>query len=160
MFLSIVIRGQVTVTPHRCVGYTYYNLSFATTLVCETVLWRGRVRPLVSRLLALPQARGNSCTSLYPQAGVFWLQRMEDVWGVTMGAGFVPSQYASSVTPMGMMKHSSIDGTLRVMRRVKGQVEFMRSASQKKNQGVPACDARRLIITAMLEPVARVLACL
>ena len=91
-------------------------------------------------------AQGSLCISLMPQTVETWLRLLEDVWGSI----FLRSHRTSllDVCEQRMeFRHVSIDCTLRVLRRVRGQADYRASAETRAMYPIGDSEALRRVLT-------------
>jgi hypothetical protein len=108
----------------RRVGYTYYDQSFANVLLQEILMTHGRLRTMLPRLTARLLSSGAALAELLPRHTSHWSGLVEDV----MSTAYVSSlrrQCLDACYDLGEFEHLSVDATLRVLRRVKGQADYL-----------------------------------
>ena len=130
----------------RRVGYTYYDVSFADLLSRESAWCRGRVRTMISRIILHMTMAGSTCVSLLPQHVASWLRIMEDVWS-SRHLKTCRMNLLSACEEMGEFRHISIDGTLRVLRRVRGQSDYRQNSAHRALFPIGDADARRRVLS-------------
>jgi hypothetical protein len=133
----------------RRVGYTYYTGAFAQLLFKEALLAHGRLRPTAARVAfaVLPQCA--PMLSLLPRPGeAVWLKLMEDVL-----ASPIPLQLRRDAmdrcASFGEFQHITLDATIRVLRRARGQADYRASAEERSLAAIPDQHALRRILTVM-----------
>jgi len=132
----------------RRVGYTYYDGAFASMLLQEIMLSHGRVRTMLPRLTARLLTSGPALVELLPRGVPLWLGLIEDVMSTSYVAT-LRQRCLSVCHGLGEFDHLSVDATLRILRRVKGQADYLCSASARAAAPVGDDEAVRRLLTVM-----------
>ena len=130
----------------RRVGYTYYDRDFALVYLREALSQHGRVKSVRTRLLSHFMHAGCPAVLLLPTSVPLLLELLEDI---------VISPLVSSIRTRLIQRccehdefvHVSMDATLRVAMRVKGQSNYRDSATSRAGAVVGDEDALRRVIT-------------
>ena len=142
-YIAVSLVANLTL---RRVGYTYYDCSFADLLSRESAWCHGRVRTLMSRVCLHWTTQGSRCVSLIPQTVETWLRLLEDIWG-SLFLHRHRTNLLSDCERREEYRHVSIDCTLRVLRRVRGQADYRASAAVRHLYPIPDEQAVRKVLT-------------
>lgn len=132
----------------RRVGYTYYDRSFCTMVVQEFLLQHGRVRSTIPRVILRMRLQGGELTTLIPCNVSTWLKILEDVfhnaWVRSVMEDCLETCYDNSE-----FRHLSMDATIRVLRRVRGQSDYRAGPQTRSTSAIPDSQAKRRILTVL-----------
>lgn len=129
----------------RC-GYTYYTKDFAEQFAREALLAHGRVRPVRARLLFHYAATGNPAAFMLPVNVRTWLELLEDVMSCKCVQDLSDALAAECVEHE-EFRYISMDATLRVAMRIKGQAGYRDSAAKRNAALVKDDTALRRVLT-------------
>ena len=133
---------------YRRVGSTYYSREFATLVVQETIVNQGLVKPMIHRLAMIFTQKGSTLSSLLLTDVAGWLKVLEDI----MYSPFVADLQRDLLSECFQHEefiHLSMDATVRLMRRVKGQEDYRCSYDRRNTAPIPDSEAKRRILTIM-----------
>ena len=117
----------------RRVGHVYITKDAVGAIVKELILHSGQVLPTRRRLLFSLRAAGNRLCGLLPGNCMWWACLLEDILTSPWWMG-VRTKLLKECTEHGEFLHLSMDATIRVLRRVVGQVDYRASKLEKANQ--------------------------
>jgi hypothetical protein len=130
----------------RRIGYLYYTLEFANMFIREALLHNGRVKTLRARLVFKAQEVGHGLGHLYPRKVQTWLGIMEDIfWSPYVSK--MRTDLVSECIRRDELRYISLDGTLRVVRKVKGQADYRASKRVRAEALFDDSVAKRRILT-------------
>ena len=130
----------------RRVGYTYYTRGFADILLQESLRHHGRARPAMLRTCNRIMEQGSELGSMLPVDVAHWLKLMEDAFN----SAHVESRSAALMEECRRHEeflHVSMDATIRILRRVKGQADYRCPQEVRDAAPVPDVDAKRRVLT-------------
>ncbi|CAK0831613.1 unnamed protein product [Prorocentrum cordatum] len=130
----------------RRVGYTYYTRGFADILLQESLRHHGRVRPTMLRTCARVVEQGSELSSMLPTRVDHWLKLMEDAFN----SAHVERRSTALMEECHRHEeflHVSMDATIRILRRVKGQADYRSAQAVRDAAPVPDVDAKRRVLT-------------
>ena len=130
----------------RRVGYTYYTRSFADLVLRESLQHHGRVRTMIPRICACLMACGSEVVSLLPRRVDTWLKLIEDVFNSAYVTGLQAARL-DECCERGEFDHVSLDATIRIVRRMKGQADYRSSKATRNAAPVPDAQAKRRVLT-------------
>ena len=116
------VRGDL-----RRVGNVYYTRAFANRFVTLALLEHGRMRPIRDRLVQDSLLAGNPLWHLLPAHPKTWAPLLEDM----LSCPWIRGKEASLLSECGEhseFTHLSMDCTLRIAMRIKGQAKGPREA--------------------------------
>ena len=131
---------------YRRVGSTYYSREFATLVIQETIISGGLVKPMVHRLAMIFTQKGSALVSLLLTDVEGWLKVLEDI----MYSPFVKDlnrDLKEECYQHNDFIHLSMDATVRLMRRVRGQEDYRCSKARRNSAPIPDSAAKRRILT-------------
>lgn len=132
----------------RRVGYTYYTRSFCNIMVQEFLMNHGRVRTTIPRIVMRLSLSGSRLVSLLPSDVLHWLNLIEDAfacpWVVSLRQRCLEQCYSHEE-----FRHISIDATIRVLRRTRGQADYRASSSIRSQAPIPDGDSKRRVLTVL-----------
>jgi len=131
---------------HRRIGYTYYSKTFADLLMREAILHHGKGKTMIARICVIMVERGCEVISLLPTHTRQWLGILEDVFRSPFVVALHERLFAECVH-YGELQHISIDGTIRIVRRIKGQADYRCSAAVRNACPIPDDSAKRRVIS-------------
>ncbi|CAK0818359.1 unnamed protein product [Prorocentrum cordatum] len=130
----------------RRVGYTCYTRGFADILLQESLRHHGRVRPAMLRTCARVVEQGSELSSMLPTDVAHWLKLMEDVFN-SAHVGRRSAALMEECHRHEEFLHVSMDATIRILRRVKGQADYRSAQTVRDAAPVPDVDAKRRVLT-------------
>ena len=131
---------------YRCVGYTWFDKDFATIFFSEMVRCNRKAKTLATNLIHLFLSRGCLVVFLLPRkATTVYLKIMEDI----MNSPIVTSWHQKLLRECLDHKefiHISMDATVRMAMRLKGQGNYRESKEVRDSYLVGDEDAKRRIL--------------
>ena len=132
---------------YRSVGYTWYDIDFATVFFVEMVRCNGKAKMLATSLVHLFLSRGCPVVFLLPRkATLVYLKIMEDL----MGSPIVKAWQQKLLTECLRRRefvHVSMDATVRMAMRLKGQGNYREPKVVRESYVVGDSEAKRRILT-------------
>ena len=107
----------------RQLGYMYYDADFALELFRTALFKNGRYRTIQHSFVRKALRASNPLWSLLPTRQDKWAELIEDIWSSPMVRQY-RMDLLNQCLDMNEFLHVSVDATLRVARRVKGQADY------------------------------------
>lgn len=150
--VRVVLCGQGPVLPpvnsvlftdaRRLSEIISYTRVFATMVLRQLLLARGRLRQTRHALVGDALDRGNTWANMMPQNRRTWKRLEEDLWSVPYTSQILVNAL-NECTRHQEFLHLSLDCTVRVLRRVVGQEDFNRPLLARMGAPIPDQDPLR-----------------
>lgn len=132
---------------YRCVGHTWYDMDFANIFLPEMVRCKGQAKEMAASLMRLFLMKGCHVVFLLPRnATTVYLKIMEDIMSSPLILA-TQEKLMSECLEHCEWAHLSMDGTVRMAMRVKGQGNYREPKEVRESYVVGDTEAKRRILT-------------
>ena len=115
-------------------------------IVKEVILHRGQMMPARRRLLFLFKEKGSRLCGLLPDINRWWACVLEDITRSQWWIG-VRDELLKECVSHDEFVHTTMDATVRVLRRIVGQADYRASQAAKAAQAVPESESKRRLLS-------------
>ena len=134
-FLSTALAK--TSGSYRSVGYFFYDNSFATIFFSEMVRHKGKAKAIATSLMSFFITKGCPVVFLLPRkASTVYLKIMEDIMGSPVVQARRTELLAECISHQEFV-HISMDATVRMAMRIKGQANYREPKAVRDSYIVP-----------------------
>ena len=130
----------------RSIGYYHYDASFATLLLRQAMAVHGKAKTARTAITGHFAQLGHPAVPLLPRRVDTWMALLEDILQCPSVQGLRDTAVAECVRHQEFL-HLSMDATLRVAMRVKGQANYRASKHDRAQCVVDDTEAKRRILT-------------
>ena len=132
---------------YRCVGHTWYDMDFANIFLPEMVRCNGQAKEMAASLMHFFLMKGCPVVFLLPRkATTVYLKIMEDIMSSPLILA-TQEKLMSECMEHCEWVHLSMDGTVRMAMRVKGQGNYREPKEVRESYVVGDAEAKRRILT-------------